>query len=186
MKICLDAGHGLGNRDQRSYDPGAVGGGIQEADIALQWALTGKWVLAKYDIATYLTRESDIDASYLGTRDELAKAAGCTHYLSLHCNAANMFVRGTETIYRDTDDLILARLVQSAAVATVGSKNRGVKQESSITRDGKPLRLSVLDFRGPVALLEVAFISNSADRVQMMSRDVRVGFFNHLAKGLRA
>jgi N-acetylmuramoyl-L-alanine amidase len=42
LKIALDAGHGYENRQQGSYDSGAVGGGIQEADIALQWALTGK------------------------------------------------------------------------------------------------------------------------------------------------
>ncbi len=47
MKICLDSGHGHGNRKIGVYDPGAVAAGIAEADIALQWALSGRWILTR-------------------------------------------------------------------------------------------------------------------------------------------
>jgi N-acetylmuramoyl-L-alanine amidase len=186
MKLCIDAGHGYENRNRESYDSGAVGGGLQEADIALQWALTGKWVLEKLGIPVWLTRDSDTDSAPLGTRDEHAKANGCTHYLSLHCNAAGATVRGTETIYRHADDKRFADIVQTCAVQIIQSKDRGIKQESSIIRNDRPLRLSVLDFNGAACLLELAFISNKADRARLVSRDVRLAFWQRLAASFLA
>ncbi len=180
MRIALDAGHGWENRNANSYDSGAVGGGIHEADIALAWALTGKWVLEREGIETFLTRDSDTDSAPLGSRDELAKAAGCTHYLSLHCNAAGASVRGTETIYRDQADMKFAAMVQAAALDALGTRDRKIKQESSIIRDNRPLRLSVLDFKGAACLLEIGFISNASDRALMLSRANRIKFFERL------
>jgi N-acetylmuramoyl-L-alanine amidase len=185
MKICIDAGHGLGNRNA-GYDPGAVGGGLEEADIALAWALTGKWVFERAGIDVFLTRSSDAESAPVGGRDDEARHAGCTHFVSIHCNAAGWTVRGTETIYRDARDKPWAELVQGAAVMAVRSSNRGVKQESSIIREGKPLRLSVLDFPGPACLLETAFISNGSDRVRLVSRAVRIAFWEGLARRLNA
>jgi N-acetylmuramoyl-L-alanine amidase len=180
LKIALDAGHGWENRQSNSYDSGAVGGGIHEADIALAWALTGKWVLENAGIPVFLTRDSDTDSAPLGSRDELAKAAGCTHFLSLHCNAAGATVRGTETIYRDQGDMKFAAMVQAAALDALGTRDRKIKQESSIIRDDRPLRLSVLDFQGAACLFEIAFISNNADRLLMLSRANRIRFFERL------
>jgi N-acetylmuramoyl-L-alanine amidase len=184
MKVCLDAGHGFGNAIYGKFDPGAVGGGITEESIALQWALTGKWVFERMGIPVFLTRTSDEDANPVGGRDDQARAAGCTHFLSLHCNAAGFLTRGTETIYRDSNDKRFAELVQAAAMKAVKSRDRGVKQESSIIRNGKPLRLSVMDFAPPAALLEIGFITNTLDRRIMLSRSVRIAYFEMLGKAL--
>ena len=35
MRVCIDPGHGLGNATLGVFDPGAVAGGVREADINL-------------------------------------------------------------------------------------------------------------------------------------------------------
>jgi N-acetylmuramoyl-L-alanine amidase len=61
IKLCIDPGHGMGNIVSGRFDPGASGGGLTEADIVLQWALTGKWVADQLGIAVFLTRDDDRD-----------------------------------------------------------------------------------------------------------------------------
>jgi N-acetylmuramoyl-L-alanine amidase len=181
FKLAVDAGHGGSNAQPGRYDPGAVGGGLQEADIALQWAMTGKHVLARAGIAYWLTREDDADPAPLWLRDERARANKCTHYLSLHCNAGPGHASGTEAFYRDANDAHWAEIVLGAVLPAVGLRNRGVKHESQSPRQ----RLSVLDFAGSATLLELGFITNSADRRRMTSRDVRLVFWQNLAEQIK-
>jgi N-acetylmuramoyl-L-alanine amidase len=186
MKLCIDPGHG--NRNvSHGYDPGAVGGGLTEADIVLDWALTGKWVLVRAGIAVWLTRHDDSEATPLMTRDERAEAAGCTHYLSLHCNSAvnvpwRPAATGTEAFYRDGVDKAWAGLVQSCAVNTLQLRDRGLKTEAQSPRG----KLHVLDFQGPGTLLELGFISNSRDRSVLTSREKRIAFWERLSRRLVA
>jgi N-acetylmuramoyl-L-alanine amidase len=180
MKICLDAGHGWDNKKAGGYDPGAVAGGNAEADIALLWALSGRYILTKiHGIETWLTRDDDQDRAPLASRDERAKAAGCTHLISFHCNAvASPTATGTETFYRDASDQRWAKMVLNAAVPVLGLRNRGVKHES----ESQHPRLSVFDFVGRGTLLELGFITNRTDRARMLDRDVRVKFFERLVQ----
>lgn len=183
MKLCIDPGHGMGNRRSGAYDPGATRSPFAEADIVLQWALTGKWVLSRAGIAVFLTRDADADPTPVSTRDDRAEAAGCTHFLSLHVNDADTdTATGTETYYRDMVDRPFALLVQNLAVRTMGRRDRGVKIESASQHN----RLAVFDFDGPAALLELGFIGNASDRTAMLLRDNRVRFWESLADALAA
>jgi N-acetylmuramoyl-L-alanine amidase len=187
FKLAADAGHGWENRDDNTYDPGAIGGGIAEADIALAFAITGNWLLERAGIPVFLTRADDRDSTPVSTRDDQARRASCTHFLSLHCNASvDANAHGTETLYRDARDLEWARLIHGAALEALGLRDRGLKQERSIIRDGKPLRLAVLDFAPPACLLELGFISNAADRAVMLQRDTRIRFWNAVINALNA
>ena len=87
IKLCIDPGHGYSNRVPGRYDPGATSAGVTEADIVLQWALTLKWVCGKRGVQVFLTRDDDRDPTPVGSRDNKAEAAGCTHFISLHCNS---------------------------------------------------------------------------------------------------
>lgn len=177
MKLCIDPGHGMGNRNPGGYDPGAVSSGVAEADIVLAWALTIKHVFAQAGIEIFLTRDDASDITPVGKRDDRAKAAGCTHFLSLHCNAASsMYASGTETFHRN--DVTWAYAIQNAALATLGLKDRGVKLESQ----SQHARLAVMDFPGKVCLLEIGFITHSTDRAKMLMRDNRVKFATELLK----
>lgn len=180
MKVAIDAGHGMSNATAGKYDTGAIGGSLNEADIALQWALTGKWVLEQNGIDVFLTRTSDSDANPVASRDNQASEAGCTHFISVHCNSSSEpNARGVETFYRDEQDKKLAQLCQLSLMSAVGSAtlNRGAKEESKTARG----RLAVMAFGPPACLVEIGFISNSNDRVYMTDRNVRIKFWQNVA-----
>ena len=175
VKLCIDPGHGMGNIVSGRFDPGASGGGSTEADIVLQWALTGKWVADQLGISVFLTRDDDKDEDPVSRRDDLAKANGCTHFLSLHCNSASAVARGVETFYRDAADKVLAQKAQDSLLKAFGPgvPNRGLKLEGQSQHP----RLAVLEFAPPAALIELGFISNTADRALLTSRDMRIAFW---------
>lgn len=180
MRLALDAGHGNQNRN-RGYDPGAVSNGIEEADVALSWSLTGRWVLTReFGIDVYLTRDDDSDPTPVGTRDDKAEAADCSHFLSIHANAANGDASGCETYYRDGVDKAFAQVVQNCLLSAMGLKDRGLKPEAQ-SQHGK---LAVFGFDGAAALMEVGFIDNFLDRARMLERDRRIAFWRALGTAL--
>lgn len=182
MKIAIDPGHGMSNRNPGSYDPGACAGGVSEADVALQWALTLKWVLTRHGYGVWMTRDDDRDSDPVQTRDDRAKAAGCGLFLSIHLNSSDSpSARGVETFYRDSRDKELAAIVQRACLDATGSKDRGLKTEGQSQHS----RLAVLDFDGPACLLETGFVSNASDRRVLLLRETRLAFAENLAQGLR-
>jgi N-acetylmuramoyl-L-alanine amidase len=183
IKICIDAGHGMANKAPGKYDPGAVWGRYSEADITLLWALSGRWLLNQMGVPVFLTRDDDRDVTPVGTRDEMALQAGCNLFLSIHCNSAgDQSASGTETFVRNKKDLPLANLVQTAALNTLRLPNRGIQNESK-TAVG---RLAVMDFSGPVCLLELGFITSPRDLPRMMMRETRVLFWQTLGNALNA
>lgn len=181
MKICLDAGHGMSNRRPGVFDPGAVSAGFQESDIALQWAISGEFLLPQSGIDVFLTRDDNKDAAPVSRRDDMATQAGCTHLISIHCNAANRNATGVEAFYRDAKDKAFAEIVLDCLQKATGLRNRGLKAES----DSQHSRLAVLDFGPPACLIEIGFIDNPVDRAKITSRDVRVKFYELLAQRLK-
>lgn len=188
MKIAIDAGHGMSNRKDGVYDPGAVWNGVEEADITLQWALTGKWVLTQQGIACYLIRDDDSDQAPVWERNDWAEEMECTRYISLHCNASSNapHVSGTETYARFTEttgrnNYEWAKAVNDSCVEVLQSKDRGVKTES----ESQHSRLAVLDFKnGPSCLLEIGFITNPIEATLMLQRKARIAFWKKLAQYL--
>lgn len=176
MKLAIDPGHGFGNTSATRYDSGATGGGLTEADIVLQFGLTLKWVFSSAGIPVFMTRDDDRDIVPVSRRDDMAKAAGCTHMLCLHCNAGNVLATGTETYYRD--DLRWAQRIQRVAVDALKLKDRGVKSEGASQHN----RLAVMNFPGQVCLCELGFISSPKDRKVLISRDVRLNFATGVLK----
>ena len=181
MKLGIDPGHGMGSRRPGVYDPGAVSGGAQEASIVLAWGLELRDACQRAGIATFTTRDDRTDPTPLGTRDNRANAAGCTHFLSLHNNGSvNPLARGVETFYRDGPDLAWAKIVHAVTVARMGTKDRGVKAESA-TRAG---RLAVLGFVGPACLVELGFISSPHDRARLLDPAIRRAWAERMVAAL--
>jgi N-acetylmuramoyl-L-alanine amidase len=106
----------------------------------------------------------------------MIEQAGCSHLISLHCNAAGPTASGTETFYRDSADKAWATKVQASAMEAMAGKNRGLKTE----KDSQHSRLAIFDFDGPAALLEIGFVTHSGDRAKMLQRETRVKFWNSL------
>lgn len=137
--ICIDPGHGMGNRRPGVYDPGATvnapppNGGkpreYSEAVIVMMWADMLRTLLMAAGHKVIRTRVDAADPAPVGRRSEVARKHGCDVFVSLHCNAANGVANGTETFYRGPENLALATRANDAVVAGLGTRNRGVKTE---------------------------------------------------------
>lgn len=88
--VVLDAGHG-GN------DPGNMGNGYKEKDIALKIVLeVGKELEKNQDIEVVYTRKKDVFID-LFVRGKIANKANADLFVSVHCNSHNSSAHGTET-----------------------------------------------------------------------------------------
>ena len=154
IKIVINAGHFVG------MDCGAVGHGLQEADINLS--------------VSHLIVDKLKDKGYnaiLVSHDELyditaeSNAFGADVFVSIHCNASNAnMAQGTETYHHPFSDQgrILATKVQSALLSNVHDLiNRGVKTSNFYV-------LNHTDC--PAILVELAFISNFYDAQILRNR----------------
>lgn len=160
MKIAIDPGHGMSNRQQNLYDSGAThtenGVPHQEATIALKYGLSLKDVFRARGQDVFMTRDDAQDHAPVGSRAGNAKSAGCEVFISLHLNdfdddSAN----GLEVLYRGDDDKVLAQALQDALIAETGFRDRGIKHRTD---------LAVLRFDGQAVLIELGFIANDGNR----------------------
>lgn len=169
MKICIDPGHGMSNRQWGIYDSGAThvenGYQFQEADIALRYALAIKDALRARQVEVFMTRDDATDHAPVGKRATNAKDAGCQLLLSLHLNDVESdLANGLEVLYRDAEDRLLAERLLAALLPITAIRNRGVKKRTD---------LAVLKFDGPAALIELGFIGNDHDRGRLLDPQVR-------------
>jgi len=88
--VVLDAGHG-------GRDPGNLGSGFKEKDIALKIVLeVGKELENVEDIKVIYTRKTDKFLE-LHERAKIANKADADLFVSIHCNSHNSKANGTET-----------------------------------------------------------------------------------------
>ena len=125
VTICLDPGHG-------GTSTGALGEYIDEKDVVLDVALRlQNWLTQVPGISfVALTRTGDYNVS-LQARTDYANSWGFDYFVSLHENAFNGAVQGTETfcysLDPDDESYQLALPVQSSLIAAYGYTDRGVK-----------------------------------------------------------
>uniref|UniRef100_UPI00404A882A N-acetylmuramoyl-L-alanine amidase n=1 Tax=Flavobacterium sp. TaxID=239 RepID=UPI00404A882A len=91
FKVVLDAGHG-------GKDPGAIGFGVNEKDVALNVTLKVGALLAKAeDLEVIYTRDTDVFIELID-RPKIANKAKANLFVSIHCNSVgNSGPYGTET-----------------------------------------------------------------------------------------
>ncbi|HBS60622.1 MAG: N-acetylmuramoyl-L-alanine amidase [Bacillota bacterium] len=176
MKIVIDPGHG-------GSDPGAIGpAGTQEKTHTLAVALYLRTLLQEAGHQVILTRETDRDVAYpdasaseeLQARVDIANQAGAGLFISLHANAAdNSGAGGTETWYY-LDGYLLAEAVQGE-LANLGLTDRGVKQANFYV-----LKYTEM----PAILVELAFISNSAEERLLAAEEFRERAAREINNGL--
>ena len=152
MKIVIDPGH------SGPVEPGACAGGVRECDVVLAIAKLLAEQLYDSGDEPLLTRTGDIDSDGLAFRADLANANGAAMFISIHANSvANPAAHGTEVYHYpgSARGRRLASLLQARLVAELGTADRGVKAANfQVLRETDC----------PAALVEVAFISNEADR----------------------
>lgn len=169
MKVCIDPGHGMSNRQTGIFDPGAVhienGFHFREADIALRYGLALKDVFRARRIDVFMTRDDATDHTPVGRRAAMAKAAGCDVLISLHLNDFDDdSSNGLEVLFRDGQSKPLAQKLQDALVKLTKMRDRKIRQRTD---------LAVLKFKGIAALIELGFIANDGDREKLLDAQLR-------------
>lgn len=186
MKIAIDPGHGMSNARVGVFDPGAtrtVGTEtFAEADIVLRYGHALRQRLEDSGFQVFMTRTSSADSAPVSRRARKAAEAGCTHFVSLHLNAAtSLQANGVEVLFReDGKDKPLADRLQDRLLDVTGLRDRGTKKRTN---------LSVLRFQpGPAVLVELGFISHDGDRsflIQGVNREaICSGIFDVLTATL--
>jgi len=160
-RICLDPGHGLSNRKEGVFDPGAIGmGGAREADWNLTYAecLDNQFKARGYD-ANWTRRGNEFDCSH-ADRIRAARDFHADLLVSIHFNADTVVgnsspdgrVKGFEVLYRTEASQPIAQAVADA-MKRAHKKVRG----TWVRKD-----LWVLRFE-PSILIEFAFIDDPED-----------------------
>ena len=173
MKICLDPGH------SGKIEPGACAGGVAEATITLEIAkITGR-MLEKFGHNVLLTRTCEVDNDWLTWRCEAAWAFDADIFISIHCNAAeSTTANGTEVFYYPGSETghALACCIQSELVAFCHTVDRKVKTNDEWT--------VLLETAMPAVLVELAFLTNAAERTKLTSGMGQRQFAEGLVRGI--
>ena len=181
LVVVLDPGHG-------GSDSGACGYGLREKDLTLKIAYYCKEKLEEYShVEVYMTRTADTDNN-LANRVAYAKTFNPDVFVSIHINAVGG--HGAEVYYPNgnyipgigTEGKELAEVIQQKLVA-LGLYNRGIKirntEDGSQYPDGSPSDYLGVIKRSkeagfPAVLIEHAFIDNSGDVYNFLSREDKV------------
>ncbi|WP_028592801.1 N-acetylmuramoyl-L-alanine amidase family protein [Paenibacillus massiliensis] len=176
-KIFIDPGHG-------GSDPGAVGGGYEEADIVLEVGKFLKTELEKSRATVQMSRTTDTFPQ-LAARSKASNDFGASIFVSLHVNAGGG--TGFETWIHDnasSNTASLARYVNNALVGSLGKANRGVKKAPS-GRNGT--NIYVIDPKNTKAwaiLPELLFIDAASDRSTLVANKQKCA--QAIASGIRS
>jgi N-acetylmuramoyl-L-alanine amidase len=167
FKICIDAGHGMANRRNKFFDPGAVaicdGKVVQEADIVLSIALLLGAKLRELGVPFFLSRVDNTTPTPLAQRTRVAKKNHCNYFLTLHCNAADSKLAcGYEVLYnpRSASKDFAQYFLRLASDLELS--NRGLKRREDLAV------LNNLSYAG-AALVELGFLSNKEDRSTLLN-----------------
>lgn len=180
--IVLDAGHGGYDTGSISYD------GVYEKDITL--AITQKIgeQLEKAGYTVVYTRTSDEviwsndNRDDLRTRVAIGEEAGADYYISIHTNASEYGdgASGFEAYIDYENDTVtaMAQSIEQKLMQLGYTQNRGLKstQDSSLyVIDSNPV---------PAMLLELGFITDSADAAYMCSEEGQNALAQSIAQGI--
>lgn len=151
--IVIDAGHG-------GCDPGAVRNGVREKDITMDIVNELKATLESRGARVMRTRCSDDDIEL----DERAHFLGKTRadlFVSVHVNASpcSSKTSGIQTYFRTPHSRMLAHTMHSVLLRKLAAKDRGVHTASFWVLNSPAV---------PSLLLEVGYITNTADRRRLV------------------
>lgn len=172
-KVFLGVGHG-------GSDPGAQGGGLDEADINLGIAVACAHELTRHGVQVCMSRTKDEDDPLT---EEIRE---CNAYdpdlaVDIHTNAGG----GTgfevyHTLGGGTGK-ILAQNIE-AEVKAIGQTSRGCKTRANSS--GKDYYGFIRQTKCPAVICECAFIDTAADRAKVATTDKQAAFGRAYARGI--
>lgn len=151
----IHAGHG-------GIDPGAIGNGRREADIARLYSNTLVHMTGAFDATDNSARSVNENLANIVRNVESFKGSG--YDISLHMNAATPQATGVEVFAFGNDRAAMAMAGKiSADLARIyGIPNRGAK-------DGSGLYV-IRNTTRPMLLIELGFITNANDLKQVVDK----------------
>lgn len=167
--IVIDAGHG-------GTDCGATRAGIKESDINLAVAQRVQAILKEKGYKVYMTR-SDNSTVSLQERVDIAEGKDEDIFVSIHVNSSeSTSPTGVETHYYHDYSYNLAKYIQAGLAKYVTeSPNRGLIKS----------RFYVINHTTkPAVLVEIGFISNEKERMQLVSADRQDRTAKAIAEGV--
>ena len=167
--VVIDAGHG-------GTDCGATRAGIKESDINLAVAQRVEAILKQKGYKVYMTRSGDQTVS-LQERVDIAEGKDEDVFVSIHVNSSeNTSPTGVETHYYHQYSYNLAKCIQAELAKNVTeSPNRGLIKS----------RFYVINHTTkPAVLVEIGFISNEKERMQLVSADRQQRTAKAIAEGV--
>ncbi|MER2000371.1 MAG: N-acetylmuramoyl-L-alanine amidase [Lysinibacillus sp.] len=173
--IVLDAGHG-------GKDSGAVGSdGSKEKDVVLSVTKKVQALLEAKGAVVYLTRSGDTYPE-LTDRVSYSKSKNAEMFISIHANSAtNTSANGAETFYSKSnsvnylEDQLLAKYINDEMVKNADMRDRGDKVGDFLVIREQSI---------PAVLVELGFISNSADRAKLTSAKYQNIFAESIYNGI--
>jgi N-acetylmuramoyl-L-alanine amidase len=165
--IVIDPGHG-------GHDPGAIGFGRNEKDIALSISKKINANLKTLGYKTIMTRSTDVYVT-LADRYTIANNNNADMFVSIHLNSASSSsAKGIETLYKNSKTF--ANDIQTEMIAATSATNRGLKNRTD---------LAVLNgTKMAAALVETGFISNSDESAKLATTSYQDTLAASIAKGI--
>ena len=177
--IVIDVGHG-------GVDSGTVYKNIKEKDINLSIGMELRDELIKNGVEVIMTREGDYDLSSPGAmrrkksdfdnRIKLINESNADMYISIHINYLdNGNYYGSQVFYTNGNE-DLANIIQNKMIERLGSPMKERLLENDIYMYKK------LDIPG--ILIECGFMSNSSERMKLVSDKYQAKLVDSIVDGL--
>ncbi len=167
--IVLDAGHG-------GTDYGAIRAGINEKDITLDVTKMVEAMLQEKGYKVYMTRSDDSGPS-LQDRVDVCEKKKPDIFVSIHVNSSvKNDIYGIETHWYHDYSLELAQIVHKHLIKNIPStKDRGLFQSKFYVINHTTV---------PAILVEMGFISNDAERAQLVTEKRKQQIAKSIAEGI--
>lgn len=166
--VVIDAGHG-------GSDYGAIRAGINEKDINLDVARRVQSILLNKGINVAMTRSTD-DFVSLQDRTTFTTSASPDIFVSIHVNSSSkQEIAGIETHYYHPESLDLAQTVHASLISFIKTCDRGLFKSKFYVINHTCV---------PAILVEIGFISNDSERVELVTEQRKQQTAKAIADGI--
>ena len=168
-KVVIDAGHG-------GSDVGATRNGAHEKFITLDVAKRVEKLLKEQGYDVLMTRTGD---SYVSLQDRVQMSEDYEPdiFVSIHVNSSTSETsRGVETHYYHQESIPLAQSVHASIASAVDSPNRGLFKSKFYV---------INHTTDPAILVEIGFISNTAERAALLGDSRKQATAKAIVEGIK-
>jgi N-acetylmuramoyl-L-alanine amidase len=168
FRVVIDPGHG-------GSDAGAIRNGVYEKFITLDVAKRVEKMLKAQGYGVLMTRSDD---SYVSLQDRVAfsEAYAPDIFVSIHVNSSTSdSPNGIETHYYHQESIPLAQTVHSSLISTIKANNRGTFKSKFYV---------INHTTSPAVLIEIGFLSNYTDRVQLLTNERKQATAKAIVEGI--